>query len=109
MGGGVQDRGTQIYLRPIHVDVWQKPSRYYKVIILQLKQINSFKKKKNPATKLTSLRPIVRKGNEKKRYFLKKRKKREKNFKLFDSAGSGSSIQPSNLFSKWEGKSLWLE
>ena len=36
-GRGVQDGGTHVYLWPIHVDVWQKPSQYYKVIILQLK------------------------------------------------------------------------
>ena len=35
-------KGTHVYLWPIHIDVWQKPSQYYKVIILQLK------KKKNP-------------------------------------------------------------
>ena len=38
-GGGREFRmgGTQIYLWLIHVTVWQKPSKYYKVIILQLK------------------------------------------------------------------------
>ena len=25
---GVQDRGTHVYLWPIHVDVWQKSSQY---------------------------------------------------------------------------------
>ena len=34
---GVRERGAHVYLWPIHVDVWQKPSQYYKVIILQLK------------------------------------------------------------------------
>ena len=29
--------GMHVYLWPIHVDVWQKPSQYCKVIILQLK------------------------------------------------------------------------
>ena len=34
-GGGRE--GTYVYLWLIHVDVWQKPLRYYKIIILQLK------------------------------------------------------------------------
>ena len=33
--------GTHVYLWPIHVDEWQKPSQYFKVVILQLK-INTF-------------------------------------------------------------------
>ena len=28
--------GTHVYLWLIHVDVWQKPSQYFKLIILQL-------------------------------------------------------------------------
>ena len=43
-GGGVAEgwagfsmRGTHVYLWLTHVDVWQKPSQYCKVIILQLK------------------------------------------------------------------------
>ena len=38
-GGGGQFRreGTQVCLWPIHVDVWQKPSQYCKVIIIKLK------------------------------------------------------------------------
>ena len=38
-GGGrkVQEGGTHVYLRLIHVDVWQKPPQYCKVISLQLK------------------------------------------------------------------------
>ena len=79
VGGGFRMGGAHVYLRPINVDVWQKPSQYYKVIILQLKQINSFKK--NPATRLTSLRPIIRKGNIKKEeIFLKREKEEGKNF-----------------------------
>ena len=38
--GRVQDGGAQGHPWLIHVDVWQKPSQYCKVIILQLKQIN---------------------------------------------------------------------
>ena len=39
-GTGIQDGGTHVYLWLIHVDVWQKPPQYCKVIILQLKLIN---------------------------------------------------------------------
>ena len=42
----VQDEGTHIFLWPIHVDIWQKASQYYKVIILQLKLINFLNKKR---------------------------------------------------------------
>ena len=35
----------RICLWPNHVDVWQKPTQYYKAIILQLK-LNTFKNKK---------------------------------------------------------------
>ena len=31
--------GTYVYLRLIHVEVWQKPTQYCKAIILQLKKI----------------------------------------------------------------------
>ena len=34
VGGGVQEGGN---LKPIHVDVWQKPSQYCKLLILKLK------------------------------------------------------------------------
>ena len=47
VGGGreVQEQGdVYIYLWPIHVDGWQKPTQYCKAIILQLK-INKFLKK----------------------------------------------------------------
>ena len=44
-GGGFRIRvGKHVYLWLIHVDVWQKPSQYCKVIILQLKLINFFRK-----------------------------------------------------------------
>ena len=44
VGGGkeVQEGGDITYQRLIHVDVWQKPTQYYKAIILQLK-VNKFK------------------------------------------------------------------
>ena len=37
VGRGFRSEGTHVCLWPIHVDVWQKPSQYCKVIILQLK------------------------------------------------------------------------
>ena len=37
-----------VYLWLIHVAVWQKPTQYYKAVILQL-NINNFFKKKNKA------------------------------------------------------------
>ena len=36
-GSGVQDGGTYMHPWLIHVNVWVKPSQYYKVIILQLR------------------------------------------------------------------------
>jgi len=36
-GSSVKREGTSVYLRPIHVDAWQKPTQYCKAIILQLK------------------------------------------------------------------------
>ena len=38
-GRGLRMGRTHVYLWPVYVDVWQKPSQYYKVIILQLKLI----------------------------------------------------------------------
>ena len=37
MEGGFRMGSTNVYLWPVHVDVWQKPSQYCEVIILQLK------------------------------------------------------------------------
>ena len=37
MRGQFKREGTYVYVRLIHVDVWQKLSQYCKVIILQLK------------------------------------------------------------------------
>ena len=37
VGGGFRREGTQVGLWPIHVDVWQNPLQYCKVITLQLK------------------------------------------------------------------------
>ena len=36
-GGSFQKEGTYVYLWLTHVGVWQKPSQYCKIIILQLK------------------------------------------------------------------------
>ena len=41
VGGRLEREGTHVYLWLIHADVWQKPTRYCKAIILQLK-INKF-------------------------------------------------------------------
>ena len=56
-GGGLKMEETHVYLWPIHIDVWQKPSQYCKLIILQLKLINlkkTHKKTKTVASKLRS-------------------------------------------------------
>ena len=37
VGGRFKREGTHIYLWLIHVDIWHKPTRYCKAIILQLK------------------------------------------------------------------------
>ena len=39
VGGGSGWGGTHVSLWSIHVDVWQKPSQYCKVIILQLNKL----------------------------------------------------------------------
>ena len=39
VAGGFRMEWTHVYLRPIQVDAWQKPSQYCKVIILLLKLI----------------------------------------------------------------------
>ena len=44
MTGRFKREGTEVYLWLIHVDIRQKPTRFCKAIILQLKII--FKKKK---------------------------------------------------------------
>ena len=43
-GRQLQDVGTHVQPQLFHVNVWQKPPRYCKVISLQLKQINFLKK-----------------------------------------------------------------
>jgi len=43
-GGKFKKEWTYVYLWPIHVDIWQKPTQYCKAITLQL---NFIKIKKN--------------------------------------------------------------
>ena len=59
VGGKTKKEETYVCLWLIHVDIWQKPTQYYKAIILQLK-IN-FKKsseKKRRAVNINSIRGI---------------------------------------------------
>ena len=46
VGRRFKRKGTCLYLWLIHADVWQKPTQYHEVIILQLK-INTSIKNKN--------------------------------------------------------------
>ena len=43
-GGRFKREGTCVYLWLIHIDVWQKPTKHCKTIVLQLK-INKFLKR----------------------------------------------------------------
>ena len=45
VGGKFKREGTYVYLRLIHLDVWQKSTQYCKSIVLQLKINKYFKKK----------------------------------------------------------------
>ena len=38
MGGRFKREGTYVYLWLIHVDVWKKPTKFCKAIILQLRE-----------------------------------------------------------------------
>jgi hypothetical protein len=54
LGRWIQDgQDACIYLWQTHVDVWQKPSKYCKVIILQLKEIHLKKKKRGWFSKIS--------------------------------------------------------
>ena len=46
MGGGFSREGARAYLWPVRVAAWQKPLKYCKVLILQLKEIIFFFKKR---------------------------------------------------------------
>ena len=48
---GGSGRGTHVNPWLIHVNVWQKPLQYCKIISLQLIKINEKKKRKNPVVK----------------------------------------------------------
>ena len=52
--GRFRREGTYVYLRLIHVDVWQKPIQYCKAIILQLKK----EKKKKLITEGTEAQEV---------------------------------------------------
>ena len=57
MGGRFKREGIYVYLWLIHVDVWQKPTKFCKLIILQLKnnktnkQTNKINQKNLPVKK----------------------------------------------------------
>ena len=55
MGGRSKREGTYVYLWLIHADIWQKPTQYYKAIILQLKM------KKKLSLQITNAREGVEK------------------------------------------------
>ena len=38
LGAGFKKEGIYVYLWLIHVDIWQKPTKFCKAIILQLKK-----------------------------------------------------------------------
>ena len=48
VGGRFNREGTYVYLWLIRVDVWQKPTQYCKVIILQLKTSKKKREEINP-------------------------------------------------------------
>ena len=39
VGGRFKTEGTYVYLWLVHVNVWQKPTQFFKAIILQFKKI----------------------------------------------------------------------
>ena len=56
--------GTYVYLRLIHIEVWEKPTQHCKVIIFRLK-IGFFKVNKQSRNRIATLRefpgnPVVR-------------------------------------------------
>ena len=44
VGGMFKREGTNVYLWLIHVDVWEKPTKFCKSIMFQLKNKSIFKK-----------------------------------------------------------------
>ena len=45
LGGRFKREGAYVYLRLIHVDIWQKPTQGYKAVILQLNRNKFFLKR----------------------------------------------------------------
>ena len=58
MGGNLKGAGTRVYLRLMHVDIWQRPTRYCEAIVLQLKT-NKFGDKKGGGTSSLEKDPDV--------------------------------------------------
>ena len=62
MGGRLRREGTYLYIRLIHVDVCQKTTKFYKTIVLQLKNKQSQKqtnKKPHTFTHFTRPPPLL--------------------------------------------------
>ena len=59
MGGRLQREGMYVYLRLIPGDVWQKPTQFYKAIIIQLKIHLKLKKKKKKPTRCQQGRVLM--------------------------------------------------
>ena len=58
-----KSKNNFLYLWLIHFDVWQKPTQYYKTIILQLK-INTLKKEDKEKPKQNEKGSQRREGNQ---------------------------------------------
>ena len=66
-GEGGSGWGTHVNLWLIHVNVWQKPLQYYKVISLQLTKINEKKEKKKKTLMLGKIEGQRRRVRQKMR------------------------------------------
>ena len=84
-GRGVQDGGTHVHPWLIHVDIWQKPPQYYKVISLQFKKK---KKKKEPTCNARDPGLIAGLGR-------------------FPREGNGNTLQYSFLENSTERRACW--
>ena len=71
LGRRFKREGTYIYLRLIHVNVWQKQIQYYKAIILKLK-INKLEKKMRPPEAHPSIQEMFTECQDCTRYFSKR-------------------------------------
>ena len=56
---GFNKEGMYVYLIPILVDVWQKPSQYWKAIILSFKNVFKKVKKKKKEEKTKNARGFL--------------------------------------------------